>query len=437
MRKKFPKAAALACCLLLFAAARAEGQRRGAGQPRTSPPPQTAPAPASADAKGAQVLTDAEFRQLASQADAAREGERIEEAVALYRRGVEARADWAEGRWYLATLYYEQQNYAEAARFFRETARLQPKVAAAWALLGLCEFQLGDYDEALQHIAQGRALGVADNVELTRVMRYHEGLLMLLKGDFERAQQTLGTLSFEGLKTEDIIIALGLSALRRGMLPRQVPPGYEDRDLIRRVGLAEHFAAQRNVADAAREYELVVRDYAKTPGVQYAYGRYLLANRDDDGALVAFQREVENYPRHALARLQIAYIKLKNRDAQAGLSYAEEAVKLYPRLPLSHFVLGRILLETGQTARAISELEAVQRMAPDYAPTYFQLSRAYSKANRRADAERARETFTTLSKKAEEATAAQQGQNQPRGDGLPAEDSEPAAGGAATTPPKP
>ena len=436
MRKRFTPCAPLACCLLLLCAAPAGAQRRRpAAQPR---PPAPQATPAQPAAGPAQSGTEQEFRQLAAQADAARVGDRVDEAVELYRRGVAMRPDWGEGHWYLATLYYERQNYAEAARFFRETARLQPKVGAVWALLGLCEFQLGDYDSAHTHIQQGRALGVADNVELTRVMRYHEGLLSILKGDFERGQQTLGTLSFEGLKNEDLIISLGLAALRRGMLPRQVPAGYADRDLIRRVGLAEHFAAQRNVADAQREYELVVRDYARTPGVQYAYGRYLLANRDDDGAVLAFQREVENYPRHSLARLQIAYIRLKNRDPQAGLPAAEEAVKLYPRLPLSHFVLGRILLETGQTARAIQELEAVQRMAPDYAPTYFQLSRAYAKANRRADAERARETFSSMNRKAEEARGAEEAsaQGQPRADGLPAEEAEPAGGGAAA-PPKP
>ena len=106
----------------------------------------------------------------------------------------------------------------------------------------------------------------------------------------------------------------------------------------------------------------------------------------------------------------------------AGLSVlakdsAEEAAKLYPRLPLSHFVLGRMLLETGQNARAVEELETAQRMAPDYAQVYFQLARAYAKANRKADAERARETFLQLSKKAEQADA-----QQPRPDGMPAED---------------
>jgi tetratricopeptide (TPR) repeat protein len=392
-------------------------QRRRGAQGPAAPTRGNVPAPAETQS----------FESLSAQADAAREGDRVEEAVALYRRALSLRPQWGEGWWYLATLSYERDDCKEGARAFREATKLQPKVGAAWALLGLCEFRLGEYDEAFDHIQQGRRLGVGDNVELTRVMRFHEGLIANLKGDFERAQQTLGTLSFEGLKNEDLIIALGLAALRRGVLPRQIPHGYPDRDLVRRVGLAEHFAAQKNNPDAAREYELLARDYPKAPGVQYAYGRHLLANRDDEGALAAFAREIENYPKHALARLQIAYIKLKNRDPQAALPFAEEATRLHPRLPLSHFILGRALLETGQTARAIEELEAVQRMTPDYPPTYFQLARAYSKANRKADAERARETFARMNKQADDEAA----QGRPRADAVPTEGAEQ----TGTTPP--
>ncbi|HZT58839.1 MAG TPA: tetratricopeptide repeat protein [Pyrinomonadaceae bacterium] len=415
-------ACALACGLLLASFAPASAQRRATQQRRPATTAQQTQTPSPA--------AQQEFEQIAAQAAAARDGDRVDEAIGLYKRGLALRPDWTEGWWYLATLYYDADNYSEAARAFSVAARQQPKAGSPVAMLGLCEFQLGRYDDALTHIEQGRSIGVGDNPELTRVMRYHEGLLSILRGEFERAQQTLGTLAFEGLKTDDLIVALGLAALRRGMLPREVNNTYPDRDLIHRVGLAEHFAAQKDIADAQREYELLARDYAKTPDVQYAYGRFLLANRDDDGALAAFQREIENYPKHALARIQIAYIKLKNRDPQAGLPFAEDAAKLYPRLPLSHFVLGRMFLETGQNARAVEELELAQRMAPEYPQIYFQLSRAYAKANRKADAERARDTFLQLNKKAEQADA-----QQPHADGMTAGDD--SSQGDAAAPNKP
>jgi tetratricopeptide (TPR) repeat protein len=382
-------------CLLTCSSQAAPGQRRRAARPAPAKPPaESAPAPATPkDPPQA-------FDRLAAEANAAREGDRLEEALDKYRRALALRPQWAEGWWYLATIHYDRDDYAEAARGFREAARLQPKAGAAWAMLGICEFQLARYDDALLHIQRGRQVGVNDNVELTRVMRYHEGLLSILKGEFERGQQTLGTLSYEGLKSEDLIIALGLATLRVGMTPKQIDINYRDRDLIRRAGLAEHFAAQKNMSDAQREYDLLVRDYAKVPNVQYAYGRYLLANRDEDGALAAFLKELENWPKHVLARCQIANIKLQRKEIQEGLKYAAEAAAQAPRLPLAHYLHGRLLLEAGQNERAVEALELAAKMVPNEAKTYFALARAYTRVKRKADADRARETFTRLSKAA-------------------------------------
>lgn len=385
----------LLCCLWVASPSAASGQRRGRRPaPKTPAAQQAVISPAPADPGESQKS----FEQVSAEADAAREADRVEEAVALYRRGVALRPKWAEGWWYLATLHYDRNDYAEGARAFRETAKLQPKAGAAWAMLALCEFQLGQYDDSLAHLQQGRQLGINDNVELTRVMRYHEGVLMILKGDFERGQQTLGTLSYEGSKGEDLIIALGLAALRIGMRPAEINLTYRDRDLVRRAGLAEHFAAQRNVSDALREYEMLARDYAKTANVQYAYGRFLLTTRDEEGALAAFRRELENWPKHVLARCQIANILLQRKDIEGGLPLAEEAARQAPRLPLAHYLLGRLLLESGQNERAVAELEATAKMVPSEAKVYFALARAYTRVRRKEDADRARETFTRLSK---------------------------------------
>lgn len=345
----------------------------------------------------------AAFETLAKRANQAREANRLDEAIELYRQALKLRPRWGEGWWYLATLLYERDRYADAAQAFQKAAELQPKAGAPWAMLGLCEFQLGRFDEALLHIQRGRQLGLVKNPELMRVLRYHEALLLLLKGDFETAQQNLDALAYDGASSEDLILALGLAVLRIPAVPRQIPPNSKEHELIRRAGWAELQAAQRNFTDAHREYARLAADYANVPNVQYAYGRYLLSRRDDEGALAAFQREIENSPENALARLQIAYIKLRSKEAAAGLKFAEEAVRLYPRSPLGHYLLGRLLLDVGQVARAIEELEVARNLAPEEPRIHFALARAYARANRKADAERARETFVRLNKQAEEA----------------------------------
>jgi tetratricopeptide (TPR) repeat protein len=360
----------------------------------------------SKPAPKAPAVNAAQFDQFAAQANQSRESGNLEQAIELYQKALTIKPRWNEGWWFLATLLYEKDDYANATKAFQNAAALNPKVGAPAVMLGLCQFRLGEYDDALVNLIKGRKIGLADNPELVRVMRFHEGMLLLLKSEFEQAQRLFNNLSYDNVNNEQLFIAHGLAVLRIPMLPQQIPPTHKDRDMIRRAGYAEHLVAQVNQSDGQREYERLVADYGQVPGVQYAYGRHLLyTQRNDEAAESAFRRELENSPNHALTRLQIAYIKLKNKEPEQGVALAEEAARLNPRLLLGHYILGRLLLDTGATPRAIEELEASQRLAPDEPKIYFALSRAYTKVGRKADAERARETFARLSAAAEAAAA--------------------------------
>ncbi len=378
-------------CLFTFAflliCLPASAQRRS-----TVRPPASSPAPSAQAAQ-----------QLIAEATRAREAGMVDDAAELYRRALALRPKWGEGWWYLATLLYDLDRYKEASAAFRETTRLLPKTGAPWIMLGLCEFQLELYDEALQHLRQGRQLGIGDNKELVRVARYHEAMLLLRRGEFESAQRSLAAQASDGLSSENLIIALGLAVLRMPVLPKSIDPAYRDRELIRRVGWAELQFAQKNLGDAQQEYERIVADHPKTPGVQYGYGRYLVANQNEEAAVAAFLREIEISPQHALARFQIAYIKLQANDAPAGLPYAEEGVRLRPQLALGQYVLGRLLFDAGQHTRAVDVLETARRLAPDDPKIHFSLARAYLRTNRKADADRARAEFVRLNKLIEEA----------------------------------
>src|SRR5215471_18791082 len=99
----------------------------------------------------------AQAPDIAAQAEAARDADRVEEAIPLYRKALAARPAWAEGWWSLGTLLYERDAYAEAAAAFAKTTGLNPKAANAWVMLGLCEAKLGD-KAALEHIERGRAM---------------------------------------------------------------------------------------------------------------------------------------------------------------------------------------------------------------------------------------------------------------------------------------
>ncbi len=346
---------------------------------------------------------DGGFPALAQKAEEARNSDRLPQAILLYKKALAIRPAWTEGWWSLGTLLYDQDDYAGAASALRRAVALDAKAGVAFAMLGLCEAKLGHADEALKDLQLGKELGVGDNPGLARTMLYTTGTLQLAAGDFGKAQDALDRLARDGADEEELILALGMSVL--GVRPQAMASADPAmREVVRRAGQAERLAARREFQAASREYASLAADYPKTGNVQFAYGRFLLANHEDDKAVEAFRREIANTPNHLLARLGIAGI-LQQTDPAAGLPYAEQAVKLAPDLPEAHYLLGVLLLGTGATERAIQELEIAQRGQPDDAKVYFALAKAYGSVNRTEAAARARATFQRLQKQAEEGNA--------------------------------
>jgi tetratricopeptide (TPR) repeat protein len=291
-------------------------------------------------------------------------------------------ADAAGEHWDTAMRAYERDDYAAAARAFARVTELDPKEGMAWAMLGLCEYQLGQPDQALAHIQKGRALGVAPDVQLRRVLQYHEAMLLAGRSEFERAQEIFGELAEAGV---------GLTVLRI----RPADATADTDALVREAGRAEQLRVTRQFDRAAAAYRQLAASHPRTRNVQYAVGRYYVAARQPAEAVAAFEKEIANSPDHVPARLGIAAVKAET-DPAAALPYAEEAVRLNPRVPLGHFLLGSLLLHTPDTARAIAELEAAEQDVREDPRLYYALARAYTRAGRTADAERARATFQRL-----------------------------------------
>ena len=351
----------------------------------------------------------ARFDTLAGAAGEARAANRRNEAADLYRQALRLRPSWAEGWWSLGTLLYDQDDYSGAAAALRKATALNPAAGRGWAMLGLCEAKLGREQAAMEHIDKGWKLGIGSDPEMARVVLFTRANLLLDAGRFGEAQDVLGKLARDGAGEEELILALGLSVL--GLKPDALASAdTASRSVIRRAGWAEHLSARGRFQAAEVEYSTLAGSAPKFHNVQFAYGRFLLAHQENDRAVAAFQREIENTPNHLLARLGIAGIKHLS-DPAAGLPYAEQAVKLAPALPEAHYLLGLLLADTGDAARAIPELETARRGAPEESKIYLALSRAYAAAGRKDDARRARATLERLSRSGEQ-DAARQGQVQ-------------------------
>jgi len=366
---------------IMFAAPTALAQKSRATQKRR-PPAMTA-------------KRQAEFQKLAKEADAAREAGRLEQAVILYNRALSIKQDWIEGWWYIGAIFYEGGRYREASEALKILLSIQAKNGPAWAMLGLCEFQLRNFDQALADLQQGRSLGLGNNKSLIDVARFHSGLLMTRAGMFELAFDALRDFAREGNESLSVIEALGINALRMPLLPVEIPP--DRREVVLLAGRAAFYQAARRVQEADFAFKELIGRYPTTPNAHYAYAVFLLIDTPDT-ALEHFRKELDISPTHIEAMLQIAFEYIKRNDYEAAKPYAERAVKTAPNQFAAHNALGRVLLGLGDTEGAIRELEIGVKQAPDSPEMRYALARAYARAGRREDAARERAKFLELDK---------------------------------------
>lgn len=342
----------------------------------------------------AQYAKGKPFAKIAAEADAARDANQTEEAIALYKRALAIRPSWVEGWWSLGTLYYDQNNFTDASRAFQKVLAFKPKAGSAHVMLGLCEFELGHDEAALKHLEEGKAQGFANDPQLRRVMLFHEGLLLKRMGKYEAAQATLDPLCAQTPDDPQVTEALGNTVLRN-RFARNAASDAAVAEVVKQIGEAQCLAAQKKFDEARQKMSAVVDASPKYPNVHYAFGKLLLDANDNDAAVEQFQQEIANNPNDVISRLRIAAAKYKI-DSAGGLPFAEEAVKLDPQLPLGHYLLGLLLLDTDDYAKALPELEIARKAFPKEAKVHFALSSAYSKAGRTAEAAKERAEFVRL-----------------------------------------
>jgi tetratricopeptide (TPR) repeat protein len=335
----------------------------------------------------------AEFDSLAKLAAAALD-RKPEEAVALYRQALGIRPAWAEGWLYLGASLYQLQRYPESRDALKQGVSLASQKGTPWAFLGLCEYELGEYGQALEHILKSEAIGLADNPGFVASVRHHGALLYLRRADFRQAVEQIRPLATVAADAPAPLI----EALGMGVLGMTLPPSgvLEDKralvDLAGRAAWA--FYAQRP-EEASTAFQKLVEQYPNEPGVHYANGIFLL-DRAPEAALAEFQMELRFSPTHVLARQQIVFLEIKAGQSETALETAWQAVKLDPADFLSQVALGRAFLSMGQTVQSIPALETAVKLAPENPQTHFYLEQAYRRAGRNSDARKEKAEFTRL-----------------------------------------
>jgi len=339
------------------------------------------------------------FSDLQQRAEQARHSHNTEEQVTLYRKAVKLRPAWGEGWWYLGTGLHELHRYNEALDAFQHLSRIDVKDGSSRALIGLCEFQLHRYPEALKHFFLAEQLGMGANQEMVMTVNYHIVILLNRVGQFEWARDRMAPFSWLADVSDPIVEAAGLNTLRLPLLPADLPA--DKRGLVMKAGRASWEPSLAGHPEQTSQlFEELIASYPNEPNLHYAYGARLL-DSDPGAALREFRKELEINPSQVVARVQIVFLKLKQGDSEEAIPLAREAVQLAPDYFLAHNALGRALLAAGQTAAAIQELQTAVRLEPQSPENHFDLAEAYRASGRKLEASKERGEFERIKKQRE------------------------------------
>ncbi len=302
------------------------------------------------------------FEDLEKSATAAREAGKIDDAVRDYQRAVEIRSDWEEGWWYLGTLQYDADRFAEAIPALEKVVQLDPANGPAWNFLGLCEFETHDYETSQHHLQKGQELGTGDDPEVSRVARYHLALLLNRNGEFEKAFDMLAS-AFGDESPPQAKIALGLVLLRAPVLPQEVDPSQDA--LVQAAGETASLLARGDSARTLDSFRVLLAKYPNVPYLHYAFGTALASAARDDEALLQQQKELKISPQSPLPSIEISSLELRSRNPRGALRAAEMAVQLAPNSPAAHRVLAHSLQALDQKEKAAAELRVSETLAPE------------------------------------------------------------------------
>jgi predicted Zn-dependent protease len=298
------------------------------------------------------------FEVLAAHAQSAREAGNMDEAIRNYQAGAKLRPNWEEGWWYLGTLQYDADHFAEAIPALRRVVELDSNLSAAWSFLGLSEFETGDPD-AFTHLQKAAQLGFAENPEIKKIVLYHLGLLLNMRGDFERATDVLADAAGKGAVPEQIKIALGLALLRVPLLPSQVDPSNDA--LIHAAGETAAMLLNHQLDAAFRNFARTLRDYPETPYLHYQYGVALEAASQDQQAEAQLREETRARPNDGLPWIALARLNARRKNFAEALASAQHATQLAPRSAAAYEALAEALQAQGKSDEvATNSRQAIQ-----------------------------------------------------------------------------
>jgi tetratricopeptide (TPR) repeat protein len=323
-----------------------------------------------------------EVQQLYAQAEAAQTvGDRAT-AISKYRAMLKLAPHLAAAYNNLGMLYYQQQDFPQAAAILEKGLQINPRMASAAALLGSAYFEMGKYNKARSPLESAVEKNPKDN--FARMLLARD--LFNIK-EFEAAVVQLRTLIAHDPKNQQAWYLLGnvylqLSEQSLAKVSEIDPNSYLSQEIA-----GEIMQSLGNTDGALGAFKKAV-DLAPTePGThQHLANEYWLLGKWTS-ARKEFQAELANDPNNCQARWKMANSLLGlHGSPQQAVTELNSAIHQCPDLMQARVDRARAFISEGQPAEAVPDLMQAEKASPDEPSIHFLLASAYRAEGRTVDA---------------------------------------------------
>jgi tetratricopeptide (TPR) repeat protein len=169
-------------------------------------------------------------------------------------------------------------------------------------------------------------------------------------------------------------------------LARTAPNSYQAHQLN-----GEALEVQGRWDDAAKEYQAVLQQNPKLPGIHYRLGRILVSKpgfgpEAAEQAKHEFEQELQIDPSNAGAEYVLGALARQNQEWGEAIAHFSRATKLDAGFADAFLGLGAALISIKQFAEAVAPLETAVKLHPENPDAHYNLATAYSRVGRKEDA---------------------------------------------------
>jgi tetratricopeptide (TPR) repeat protein len=336
---------------------------------------------------GAQIAAATKLKSEAIQAQAAGKDDL---AAGLYSQALEQDPAWTEGWWRYGGLLYEAQKFQLASDAFGRLTQLAPQNSLGFALLGMCEYELGDWSNASLHLNKALVQGGLPQSIANGAM-YEYALVLMRQKNRNGALIALRLLQHTAPDFPNLVPAFGSAELGMDQIPA---PGTADAEAVSLDGQAAIAVLQLKPQDAERLYRQVIQEHPQLPFAHLCLALFLENLGRHAEAEDQLKAEVAANQASPDAWIWLARFALARRDSELTRKYASEAKKRAPNDGLPYLLSGKSYVIDQRWNKALDDLQKAEALSPDSYEVHYALVTVYGALHDEQAADSERKLFT-------------------------------------------